>query len=130
MMFHIFKDQDERSAFGGSQLLEFQYCRMSPGQNVKHYVSVDALEFWKTDSLYLDHDDFGRFTEQYGHIIRGGVYNNLKTGPVDDLGINYFSPEQTEEIVDRLEREIAADPLLLDWLKKARACNGFYILGI
>ena len=123
-MFYQFRSQEERRASGGGQLLEFQYG--VPGADV---LSLDAISFWKDDSLYLHHDDFAAFDEQYGKIIRDGTYHNQKTGPVDPCGINWFSSSLTTEIVRKLEAAGNAEPLLLEWLRKAQA-NGFYILGI
>ena len=123
-MVYQFRSQEERRASGGGQLLEFQYG--VPGADV---LSLDAISFWKDDSLYLHHDDFAAFDVQYGKIIRDGIYHNQKTGPVDPCGINWFSSSLTTEIVRKLEAAGNAEPLLLEWLRKAQA-NGFYILGI
>jgi hypothetical protein len=124
MMFYHFQSQEERRASGGGQLLEFRYC--ASGVDV---LSLEAISFWKDDSLYLHHDDFAAFDVQYGEIIRGGTYHNQKTGPVDPCGLNWFSSSLTTEIVRKLEAAGNAEPLLLEWLKNAQA-NGFYILGI
>lgn len=123
-MFHKFQNQEERRVAGGGQLLEFQYC--APGADA---LFLGNFTFWKQDSLYLHHDDFAAFEERYGDIIRGGTYHNRKTGPVDPCGINYFSPDLTADIYQRLEAAGSAEPLLLNWLEKAQA-NGFYIFGI
>lgn len=64
-MFYQFRSQEERRASGSGQLLEFQYG--VPGADV---LSLDAISFWKDDSLYLHHDDFAAFDVQYGKIIR------------------------------------------------------------
>ena len=73
-MVYQFRSQEERRASGGGQLLEFQYG--VPGADV---LSLDAISFWKDDSLYLHHDDFAAFDVQYGKIIRDGIYHNQKT---------------------------------------------------
>ena len=124
MMFYQFQSQEERRAFSSGQLLEFQYC--APGVDI---LSLEAISFWKDDSLYLHHDDFAAFDARYGEIIRDGIYHNQKTGPVDPCGLNWFSSSLTAEIVRKLEAAGNAEPLLLEWLKKAQT-NGFYILGI
>ena len=52
-------------------------------------------------------------------------------GEIDLFGINYYSPQQLAEIIEKTQKQkpLGFD-VLLDWLKKAIEYNGFYILGI
>lgn len=130
-MFYSFATQEERRAFGGSDFLELQFCRIPPGTDIEVLVAVDSIMHWLNDSLYVSGDDMNAFWEIYSPIFTGGVYNNQETGPVDLYGINYYSPELTETIAARLRREKPSGcGKLLEWLTQAKQYNGFYILGV
>lgn len=130
MLFHSFKSQEERRKFGGSNFIEIQYCRLEQGSKIEKIVSVDMIEHWKNNSLYICGDDMGAFYSYYGEIITGGIYNNGKSGPVDPFGINFFSSEQAARIISRIKDEKPLDyQILLDWLKGIDQFIGFYILG-
>jgi len=131
MLFHRFASQEERRAFGGGDFLEMQYCKLEPDAGIDEITSVDAIEHWQDDSLYLCGDDWNRFCAYYDEIITGGTYHNGKSGPVDLCGINYFTQEQQTRIMERLKREMPPDyEVLLDWLEAGESCSGFYILGL
>ena len=97
-MFYTFSSQEERRKFGGSYFIELQYCKFNPGTEIKKIISVDAIESWKNDSLYIHGDDDNKFISHYGKIFTGGIYNNGKSGMLDIDGINYYSREQTKLI--------------------------------
>lgn len=127
-MFRSFSSQSERRAFGGSCFMEFQYCRLP--QKTSRDRIVDSMDHWKLDSLYLHGDDMGTFWELYRHIFTGGYYGNGKSGVVDMWGINYYTPEQTQQILAQLKQEnLPESQRLIDWLEKAD-CNGFYLCGV
>lgn len=127
MLFHIFRSQDERRAYGGSAFLELQFCCLPPGTPIAKI--VDSIECWKNDSLYVD--DENSFYNIYSHIFSGGTYANLQTGIVDLYGINYYSPSLTQHILEQVILEKPTDcKILCEWLKKAGSYNGFYILGL
>ncbi len=129
MLFHTFSSQDERRAFGGSCFIEFQFCPMPESSSMDELVSVDNIEHWRDDSLYVA--DENRFYEEYCGIFDSGTYNNLETGVVDIYGINYYSPALTEIVVERIKAEKPEDyEKLLHWLESIKEHNGFYILGI
>ena len=108
-----------------------QYCRWKPGTEIERIISVDAIENWKDDSLYIYGDDDNKFISHYGNIFTGGVYNNGKSGVVDIYGINYYSQELTELILEQVKgMKLFNDPILLGWLETAKKYNGFYILGL
>lgn len=131
MLFHSFTSQAERRKFGGSDFIELQYCRLKKCTSIEEIVSVYTIEHWEDDSLYIFGDDWNTFYDLYKEIIKNGTYNNLETGYLDGLGINYFSSEQTEAIIRLLQQEKPTDyQVLLDWLKKGREYNGFYVLGV
>ena len=46
-------------------------------------------------------------------------------------GINYYSPQETANIIEKLKKNKPKDyEFLLQWLEKSEEFNGFYILGI
>lgn len=128
-MFYRFWDQEERNEFNGGDFLELQYCRLPVGTPVERI--VDHTEFWRDDSLYVSGDEDALFYREYGDIFTGGTYANLKTGPMDWCGVNYYGPELTERIIEAiLEKKPPKSTKVLLWLYEARRFNGFYILGV
>ncbi len=94
-------------------------------------VSIDNVNHWFDDSLYISGDDINAFLEEYGCIFNCGVYNNLEIGTIDPFGINYYKPELIETIVTELLEVKPTDfEKLLEWLNTAKKYNGFYILGV
>ena len=131
MLFHSFHSQAERRKFGGSDFVEIQYCRFPKGTSLREVVSIDAIKHWKDDSLYIFGDDLDLFYQNYGDIITGGVYNNGERGPMDLYGINFYSREQTNEIMERLAEEKPPEhQILCRWLQAGEQCLGFYLLGV
>lgn len=129
MLFHTFRSQEERRRQGGSCFVELQFCRMPPGTPVRILVDVDSIRNWMDDSLYVD-DETALYRE-YGRFFTGGVYNNLRRGPADLYGINYYEPAMIDPLMERLRREQPPEyETLLGWLERAKDYNGFYILGI
>ena len=127
MLFHIFNSQRERREYGGSCFIELQFCSLPKGTPIETLVNSDV--HWQDDSLYVD--DENKFYKEYSSIFDCGVYNNLSSGTVDVYGLNYYSTEKTDIIIDKLGREKPCDyQMLLDWLEKSKEYNGFYILGI
>ncbi len=128
-MFYHFDSQEERRMAGGSAFIEMQFCKKPYGTKIEEIVSVDNIDHWRDDSLYIA--DESTFFIEYGRVFDGGVYHNLESGPVDVYGINYYAPSEVEEIIGRL---LADDPepdeMLLSWLEEAIEYNGFYILGL
>ena len=131
MLFHSFSSQTERREYGGSDFIELQCCKLKRRTSIKEIISVDHIEHWKTDSLYLSGDDMDNFLFLYSDIFNQGIYNNGKSGLVDLFGINYYPPELEETIIKRLrERNSEDDRILTDWLMTADEHNGLYILGV
>lgn len=127
MLFHIFNSQQERREYGGSCFIEFQFCLLPKDTSLETLVNSDV--HWQDDSLYVS--DENKFYREYSSIFNCGVYNNLSSGTVDVYGLNYYSPEKTDIIIDKLCQEKPYDyQVLLDWLNKSKEYNGFYILGI
>lgn len=130
-MFHRFINQQARRAFGGSDFLELQYCRIPHGAPDEEIVAVDSIVCWEDDSLYVHGDDMNAFYESYCDIFTGGLYNNLSRGVPDFYGINYYSKAQVSAIMQKLETEKPPEyEPLLEWLEKASQYNGIYILGV
>lgn len=131
MLFHSFNNQDERRAFGGSDFLELQFCKMKKGTNIKSIVLTRNIVDWCNDSLYVSGDDTDVFYKQYKDVFKKGIYNNLKSGDIDFFGINYYSPELVEEMIKTIEANKPEDyTIILAWLNKAKDFNGVYILGV
>lgn len=129
MLFQTFRSQAERRRQGGSCFVELQFCRMPPGTPVRRLVDVDSIRNWMDDSLYVD-DETALYRE-YGRFFTGGVYNNLRRGPVDLYGINYYESAMIDPLMERLRREQPPEyETLMSWLERAKDYNGFYILGI
>ena len=129
MLFQTFRSQAERRRQGGSCFVELQFCRMPPGTPVRRLVDVDSIRNWMDDSLYVDDETV--LYREYGRFFTGGVYNNLRRGPVDLYGINYYESAMIDPLMERLRREQPPEyETLLGWLERAKDYNGFYILGI
>ncbi len=129
-MFYKFTSQEERRKYGGSDFIELQYCKLSKDSKITSIISIESINCWKDDSLYVSGDDMEVFFSQYKEIFNGGIYNNGKNGVVDSLGINYYSPQQSEIIIKHvLEQQPLDYQILLNWLKDVKRYNGFYILG-
>ncbi|MBR2329565.1 MAG: hypothetical protein IKA58_06765 [Clostridia bacterium] len=129
MLFYTFNSQDERRRYGGSAFIEMQFCTLPAGTTIEELVAVDSIKHWLNDSLYID--DENAFYEAYSHIFDCGVYNNLKRGVVDIYGINYYSPAATDSIIEKVLKDKPQDyEPLLEWLRKAKEYNGFYVLGL
>lgn len=132
---HIFLSQEEREKIDGTLFIEFQYCKMKPGTGIQDLVPEDGIDCWLDDSLYLYIDDIDIFIEEYADIFHCGIYYNdnnhkLERG-LELYGDNYYSPDQLETIMTEILESKAADyEILIDWLKKAKNHNGFYIMGI
>lgn len=129
MLFHTFNSQEERRSHGGSAFIELQFCRLPAGTSVKKLVAASSIHDWQNDSLYIEDED--TFFREYRTIFDCGIYNNGKSGPVDIFGINYYAPSLTDSLIEKLRQEQPEDyETLLQWLRKSKAYNGFYILGI
>lgn len=128
-MFLTFKSQEERREHGGSGFIEFQFCKMPVKSKIESIVTIEIIDHWKLDSLYVS--DYEEFFEIYGKYFDCGYYNNMKNGLVDIYGINYYTSECVDSIISKIETEKPEDyPVILEWLNKAKEYNGFYILGV
>lgn len=118
---------DERD---GSCYLEFQLCENDkPLKNGK--AMCDNIKHWSNDSLYMNWDDFNKFYELYGDVFGCAVFSNGEQG-CDSCGVNYYSKEETEKIIEKFSKHIDEEySALLPWLKVAeKRGKGFYILGV
>ena len=82
MLFHIFDSQEERRNFGGSGFIEIQFCKLPSGTTTKKLVAVNSINHWQNDSLYID--DENAFYQEYSQFFNCGIYNNLKSGEMQD----------------------------------------------
>lgn len=130
-MFYSFASQAERRAFGGSDFLEIQFCKLPPETKPEKAAALDSITHWQDDSFYISGDDMDLFLKEYGGIFDCGMYYNMETGTIDPYGPNYYRPELTEKIIERILTGKPADyQKLLAWLNAAKKYNGFYILGV
>lgn len=128
-MFYTFTSQEERRKVGGSCFIEFQFCKLPIDTKINKIVFVDSINNWLNDSLYVSDENY--FYKEYNNIFDYGIYSNLERGIVDIYGINYYPPELIEVIINKILKETPSDyTKLVEWLEKAKAYNGFYILGI
>lgn len=131
MLFHMFRSQEQRRAFGGSDFIELQYCRLTHGTDAVKLVATGAIEHWENDSLYIYGDDMEVFYSNYEEIITGGLYSNMSHGPMDLFGINFYTQEQAKQIAQQLRtRKPLEYETLLTWLEKGKRYIGFYVLGV
>lgn len=131
MLFHTFASQDARRACGDSDWIELQRCKHPRGTPLAQLLANEAIRHWNNDSLYLHGDDTALFCALYADIFGTGVYANGSEGLMDCCGLNYYTPQRTLRIAQRLK---AARPLdfvvLLNWLADTTAYNGIYLLGL
>ena len=129
MLFLVFNSQEERRKYGGSAFVEMQFCRLPCNTKLSDIVSIDSINHWMNDSLYIP--DENEFYTKYSKIFDCGTYNNLENGIMDLYDINYYAPSQIESLINRVRELKPIDYLvLIDWLERAKQYNGFYILGI
>ena len=130
-MFLKFKSNEERRNYGGTAFIEFQFCRLKKNSKIRKIVSVNSIQNWKDDSLYLFVDDIDYFLEEYNDIFDSGIYNNLQSGNIDICGINYYSKDYIHKLLDTIKNKKPIDyETIILWLEEAMNYNGFYILGI
>ncbi len=126
MLFYKFNSQDERRSLGGSSFIELQFCKFPLKTKIESL--IEKVNFWENDSLYIS--DYETFYNEYKYIFNCGIYNNLEIGDMDLHGINYYSPSETDRIIDKILKYKPLDyETLIKWLEDSKAYNGFYILG-
>jgi len=131
MIVRSFPAQQEYKNFDGSEFIEIQFCKLPSNTKIKKIVAVNNINHWQDDSLYIHAHDIDEFIEKYGHIFNCGIYNNLKNGAIDIFGINYYSPLLIDSIIEKLSENKSSDcDLIIEWFKKSKEYNGFYILGL
>lgn len=129
MIFHSFKNQEERIEFGDSAFMELQYCTLKNKSELREI--VNGNQNWLDSSLYIFVRDIRCFCSNYAEIFYGGTYQNLQSGEIDVCGINYYSPEQLKDIILKIEEQKPLEyEVILEWLKKGEQFNGFYVIGI
>ena len=105
-------NKDEKGA-----CLELAYCKLSNKSDIKTIVSISNIPFSQPDSLYVDFAFIKDFINQYDDIFTGGTYNNLKSGPVDVCGLNYYNPDLTNQIINKIkEQKPQKFEVVLNWL--------------
>ncbi|MBO7253674.1 MAG: hypothetical protein J6V36_00045 [Clostridia bacterium] len=126
MLFYKVKSQEERRSLGGSSFIELQFCKFPLKTKIESL--IEKVNFWENDSLYIS--DYETFYNEYKYIFNCGLYSNLEIGTMDLHGINYYSPSETDRIIDKILKYKPLDyETLIKWLESSKTYNGFYILG-
>lgn len=126
MLFYIFNSQDERRSLGGSSFIELQFCKFPLKTKIE--LLIEKINFWENDSLYIS--VYETFYDEYKYIFNCGIYSNLEIGYMDLHGINYYSPSETDRIIDKILKYKPLDyETLIKWLESSKEYNGFYVLG-
>ena len=113
---------------GTSAYYEFQFCKKALPS--KKLMEADALHF-REDSLIVYMDDDGRLFKHYTRYL-SHPHSPDGSGRFYYAGINYYTKEETETILKKIEKERPpyAEPLI-DWLREAaEKYNGFFFFGI
>ena len=130
-MFYTFENKNKAIESSGCPLVELKYCKLKPNTPIRKIVSLRVIKFNAEDSLYFTVNDMNEFFDDFENIFNNGIFNNRKQGVVDLFGINYYPPQQLNEIIDKIEKQKPVDyEILLKWLKQGVNYNGFYILGV
>lgn len=112
----------------GSAYFEFQYCKKN--WTIKKLVNK-GYAFWQPDSLLVHIEDDMEFFEHYLKYLEP---TNAPNGTQEFCfyGVNYYTKEQTQSILDRIKQDKPKEcEILIAWLEKAVSdYNGFYFLGI
>jgi len=125
-MFIKYSQKSKRSDY-----LEFQICEMDIETDINEIISVRNIVHWKESSLYVNVDDCDNFINEYGEYFHGGIQGNASRSEIDIYGINYFTLDKTVKILKDISLNQPRDfQILIEFLKKARLENGFYVLGI
>jgi hypothetical protein len=123
----VFYNKDESNIVQGP-LLELQYCKekLSADEVIKH-----GYHHWGQDSYYMQDGFTGSFIKLYADVLGNGTYANMKEGPIDNWGVNYYGPEKIDEIIDKAnELKPLEYEFFVKWLEEAKNYNGFFILGV
>lgn len=109
----------------GSAYFEFQYCKKT-GKEKK--LMRGSGEFWKPDSLIVNVYDMEKLLSAYSGYLK----SPCGASELDAYGINYYTKEQTQKILNEIKEDKPEDhETLADWLEKAaNDYNGFYFVGI
>jgi hypothetical protein len=112
-----------------SDYLEFQICEMDMDTDINEIISAKNITHWKESSLYVSVNDWDNFINKYGEYFYGAIQGNGAQGEIDVYGVNYFTLDRTIKILNDISSNQPKD-FLIEFLKKAKLKNGFYVLGI
>ena len=141
----------ERKKAGSSAYYELAYCKSKAAtiktpsdikglpyiKDIPHikelptekYAEADLTRFNK-DSLVFHMDDDVRFSKHYLPYFKKP---DSKEGAAEFRfdGVNYYTPEQTAEILAAIEKDAPSySGGIIAWLKNAEAHNGIFLWGI
>lgn len=111
----------------GSGYIEFQLIESNKP-------NFNKIEFSKKSSLFVDvisDEAMDEFLDNYGEIFGNGLHPN-STKSLDLFGINYYSSDELETIIKKIESKKPKDyETILVWLHMVQKnYKGFYILGV
>lgn len=108
----------------GDSYIELQKCE-------RRFLRFLRVKREKSGSLFVKAEDFERFFEQYGGLLRCAKLPCGKLG-FDAYGKNYYDAETAQTLSRVIERSCLDDhELVAKWLKSCRSKNiGFFVLGI
>ncbi len=113
---------------GGTCCYEFQYCKKNGSQEK---MAKKGWGYWLTDSLLVSADFDDVFFDQYFKYLKT-PYSPDGSNCFDEFGMNYYSKEMTQKIIEQLNEDKPKEyQTLVEWLQKATdQYNGFYFCGI
>ena len=113
----------------GSAYFEFQYCKKS--LPVKKLVKAGGYGCWEEDSILVHIDNDVIFFKNYRKYLEPTNAPN-GTNEFCYYGVNYYTKEQTAQIVERIKEDKPPEyEVLIKWLERAVTdYNGFYFMGI
>ena len=107
---------------------EFEYCKK---HGAPKKLAKKGWGYWLTDSLLVSPDFDDVFFDQYYKYLKT-PYSPDGSNRFDEFGMNYYSKEMTQKIIEQLNEDKPKEyQTLVEWLQKAAdQYNGFYFCGI
>ena len=116
----------------GSGYIEIQNCIKKPTKGFfSKRTKFNNISHFKDTSLLISADDIDEFFEIYMEYFEPNTVPNKDT-IFCFYGLNYYSKEQTEEILRKISKNKPKhSEVLVKWLEDCvKKYSGFYILGI
>ncbi|MBQ9745980.1 MAG: hypothetical protein IJW21_04085 [Clostridia bacterium] len=112
---------------GSSAYYELAFCKKD--LPIKKLLK-SGYTHWNEDSLLFHMDDDARFFEHYKKYFEN-PHSPDGSGRFYCAGVNYYTAEETEKILARIEKDSPPySAPLIAWLREAKEYNGIFFLGI